>query len=88
MNNQKGITLLTLVITVILLLIITFAGMNAFNSNIIKDSEDIGKASQIEAMKTEIKIAIIKETAIKDDEVTLEEIIGNLEKNEIIKTRK
>ena len=85
-NNQAGITLLSLIITIIILLILATVAMSTFKGDgIIKNSQKAVDMAKVESMREEIKMAIINEIVKNDREITIEQIIEQLEKQGIIK---
>lgn len=83
--SKSGISLITLVIMVILILLLAGVTLTAFNaSGIISQAEEAIQMSQIEAKRTEIKMSIVRKMEAVQRTITLEEIITQLEKDEIV----
>ena len=85
MNARYGITLLSLVITIVILLLLAGVTISTFNNgNILGNTESAAEQSKISAKKTEIELAIIKVITKSNGEVSIEDIIEELEKEGII----
>lgn len=85
MEKQKGITLLALTITIVILLILTGVVISSSkDGNIIENTETAVNQSKIAAKETEIEIAIANRIISSDKEIDIEEIIEQLEKEKII----
>ena len=84
-NENKGITLIALVITIILLLILGGVVVNQLSSgNLIGNAISVADKSKIASKKEEIQLAITSKTIEADGDITIEDIIAKLEKNGII----
>ena len=84
-NENKGITLIALVITIILLLILGGVVVNQLsNRNIIGNAISVADKSKIASKKEEIQLAITRKMIEADGDITIEDIISKLEKNGII----
>ena len=84
-EGTKGITLIALVITIVLLLILGEVVINQLNSgNLIGNAISVADKSKIESKKEEIKLAIISKMEKTDGDVTIDEIIEELKKKGII----
>ena len=84
-KETKGITLIALVITIILLLILGGIVVSQLNSgNLIGNAMSVADKSKIASKKEEIQIAIISKMTEADGDITIEDIIDKLEKNGII----
>ena len=85
LNENKGITLIALVITIILLLILGGVVVNQLsNRNIIGNAISVADKSKIASKKEEIQLAITRKMIEADGDITIEDIISKLEKNGII----
>ena len=85
LKQEKAITLINLVITIILLLILAGVTLVTINGKgILTNVENVVDMSKVNAMKAEIEMQIAKTMMVNDREVALEEIIERLEKQEII----
>ena len=85
LNENKGITLIALVITIILLLILGGVVVNQLsNGNIIGNAISVADKSKIANKKEEIQLAITRKMIEADGDITIEDIISKLEKNGII----
>lgn len=81
MKGNKGITLLALVITIIIMLLLVGITIHLVGGNgIIKNTEEVIEQSKIESIREEIELAIAKKMAIEDNDITIEQIIEQLEK--------
>ena len=85
LSKNKGITLIALVITIILLLILGGVVVNQLsNRNIIGNAISVADKSKIASKKEEIQLAITRKMIEADGDITIEDIISKLEKNGII----
>ena len=85
MKNIRGISLIVLAIAIILLLLLAGATVGILkNSGILKNAEYAVDLSKVQNTKTEIKHAIVQKMTSIDKEITLEQIVEQLEKNNII----
>ena len=85
LSKNKGITLIALVITIILLLILGGVVVNQLSSgNLIGNAISVADKSKIASKKEEIQLAITSKTIEADGDITIEDIIAKLEKNGII----
>ena len=84
-KETRGITLIALVITIILLLILGGVVVSQLNSgNLIGNAMSVADKSKIASKKEEIQLAIISKMTEADGDITIEDIIDKLEKNGII----
>ncbi len=84
-KETKGITLIALVITIILLLILGGVTISQLNSgNIFENAISVAEKSKIASKKEEIQLAIISKMTENDGDITIEKIIEKLEKDGII----
>ena len=84
-KGKKGITLITLVITVVILLILTGLTIGLIGSgSLVSNSEQVVEQAEIEAVSNKIKIAIANKTINSSKQITIEDIIEQLEDEEII----
>ena len=84
-KEKRGITLLALVITVIILVILAGAGISAINSgNIFDNAVNVVEQSKIASKKEEIELVIISKMKNSVREITIDKIIEALEKKGII----
>ena len=84
-KEKRGITLLALVITVIILVILAGAGISAINSgNIFDNAVSVVEQSKIASKKEEIELVIISKMKNSVREITIDKIIKELEKKGII----
>ena len=84
-SETKGITLIALVITIILLLILGGVTISQLNSgNIFGNAISVAEKSKIASKKEEIQLAITSKMIEADGDITIEDIIAKLEKNGII----
>ena len=84
-KETKGITLIALVITIILLLILGGVVVSQLNSGkLIDNAISVADKSKIVSKKEEIQLAIISKMTDMDGDITIEDIIDKLEKNGII----
>ena len=81
----RGITLIALVITIILLLILGGVVLSQLNGgNLIGNATSTTEKSKIESKKEEIQLAITRKMIEADRDITIDDIIAKLEKNGII----
>ena len=84
-KEKRGITLVALVITVIILLILAGVGISAINSgNIFDNAVSVVEQSKIASKKEEIELVIISKMKNSVREITIDKIIKELEKKGII----
>ena len=84
-KETRGITLIALVITIILLLILGGVVVSQLNGgNLIGNAMSVADKSKIASKKEEIQLAIISKMTEADGDITIEDIIDKLEKNGII----
>ena len=84
-KEKRGITLLALVITVIILVILAGVGISAINSgNIFENATNVVEQSKIASKKEEIELVIISKMNASIREITIDKIIEALEKKGII----
>ena len=84
-KEKRGITLLALVITVIILVILAGVGISAINSgNIFDNAVSVVEQSKIASKKEEIELVIISKMKNSVREITIDKIIEALEKKGII----
>ena len=84
-KKTRGITLIALVITIILLLILGGVTISQLNSgNIFENAISVAEKSKIASKKEEIHLAIISKMTENDGDITIEKIIEKLEKDGII----
>ena len=84
-KEKRGITLLALVITVIILVILAGVGISAINSdNILDNTVSVVEQSKITSKKEEIELVIINKMKASVREITIDKIIKELEKKGII----
>ena len=85
MKESKGITLLALIITIIVILILGGVVINQLNNGgIIENTKNIAEQAKIENKKEEIELAITNKMITNTREITIEQIIEELEKEGII----
>jgi len=82
-QNQKGITIVALVVTIVVLLILAAITIGSLKSDngIIKEANTAKKAVEMQALEEQIEMAIIK-TEQKHRNPTLEQVIEEIEKIE------
>ena len=81
----RGITLIALVITIILLLILGGVVVSQLNSgNLIENATSTTEKNKIASKKEEIQLAITRKMIEADRDITIDDIIAKLEKNGII----
>ena len=86
-KETKGITLIALAITIILLLILVGVVVNQLSSgNIIENAISVADKSKIASKKEEIQLAITNKMIEAEGDITIEDIIAKLEKNGIIES--
>ena len=84
-KEKRGITLLALVITVIILVILAGVGISAINSgNIFENATNIVEQNKIASKKEEIELVIISKMKNSVREITIDKIMEALEKKGII----
>ena len=84
-KEKRGITLLALVITVIILVILAGVGISAINSgNIFGNATNVVEQSKIASKKEEIELVVISKMNASIREITIDKIIEALEKKGII----
>ncbi len=84
-KEKRGITLVALVITVIILVILAGVGISAINSgNIFENATNVVEQSKIASKKEEIELVIISKMNASIREITIDKIIEALEKKGII----
>ena len=84
-KEKRGITLLALVITVIILVILAGVGISAINSgNIFENATNVVEQNKIASKKEEIELVIISKMKKSVREITIDKIIEALEKKGII----
>ena len=84
-KEKRGIILLALVITVIILVILAGVGISAINSgNIFDNAVSVVEQSKIASKKEEIELVIISKMKNSVREITIDKIIKELEKKGII----
>ncbi len=84
-KEKRGITLLALVITVIILVILAGVGISAISSgNIFDNAINVVEQSKIASKKEEIELVIISKMKNSVREITIDKIIEALEKKGII----
>lgn len=84
--NQKGVTLIALTITIIILILLATVVVSTFNGgNIIGNAEKAVDMNNVEAMREKIQMAIVKKTVVSTREITIDKIVEQLEKEGIIK---
>ena len=84
-KEKRGITLLALVITVIILVILAGVGISAINSgNIFENATNVVEQSKIASKKEEIELVIINKMKNSVREITIDKIMEALEKKGII----
>lgn len=85
MKNKKGITLLTLIITVIILLLLAFVVTNIFDKgNIISQTINVAEKAKIQQIKEKIEQEIVKMEINSIREISIEQIIEKIKNNGII----
>ena len=78
MKNEKGITLIALVITIIVMLILVAVTINmAINGGLFKKANDASKQMQIEADREELQAAVL-DTINDNGDLRLDQVYGNL----------
>ena len=90
MKNQKGITIITLVVTIIILIILAGVSINMLfgERGIITKAKEVAKMQEIETIKEEIRIKILEQEIETEGQVTQVEIetilsnYGTVNKNE------
>ena len=84
-RENRGITLIALAITIILLLILGGVVVSTFNNgNIIENSLSATEKAKVETMKENIQLAITSRIVKEDGDVTIEQIIDELEKKGLV----
>ena len=84
-KEKRGITLLALVITVIILVILAGVGISAINSgNIFENATNVVEQSKIASKKEAIELVIINKMKNSVREITIDKIMEALEKKGII----
>ena len=84
-RENRGITLVALAITIILLLILGGVVVSTFNNgNIIENSLSATEKAKVESMKENIQLAITSRMVKEDGDVTIEQIIDELEKKGLV----
>lgn len=81
-QNQKGITLISLVVTIIVLLILTSVAIGALNGNrgITTQAKEAKKAALIADIKEDVQRKIMElEMENLNESVTADELVGILE---------
>lgn len=79
-KENRGITLIALVVTIILLLILGGVVVSTFRGeNIIENSLNTTEKARIESVREEIRLAIASKQVKADGEITIEQIIEELE---------
>ena len=85
LKKEIGITLIALIITIILLLILGGVVISQLNrGNIIENTISVAEQAKIASKKEEIELAIINKMTETQGDITIEDIIGTLEKEGII----
>ena len=80
-RENRGITLIALTITIILLLILGGVVVSTFNNgNIVENSLSATEKAKVESMKENIQLAITGRIVKEDGNVTIGQIIDELEK--------
>ena len=78
-RENRGITLIALAVTIILLLILGGVVVSTFNNgNIIENSLSATEKAKVESMKENIQLAITSKMVKEDEDVTIEQIIDEL----------
>ena len=86
-KENRGITLVALAITIILLLILGGVVVSTFNNgNIIENSLSATEKAKVESMKENIQLAITSRMVKEDGEVSIEQIIDELEKKGLVES--
>lgn len=86
-RENRGITLVALAITIILLLILGGVVVSTFNKgNIIENSLSATEKAKVESMKENIQLAITSRMVKEDGEVSIEQIIDELEKKGLVES--
>lgn len=84
-KKEKGLTLLSLIITVIVLIILTMVTITSFKGGgIIDTSEDVVNEVEIDSAKTDIELSIAKKMVTSKNAITIEDIFEQLEQDGII----
>ena len=84
-RENRGITLVALAITIILLLILGGVVVSTFNNgSIIENSLSATEKAKVESMKENIQLAITSRMVKEDGDVTIEQIIDELEKKGLV----
>lgn len=84
-RKEKGITLISLIVTIIILLLLVLVTMGTFDGNgIIDNTETVAEQSRINEKKEGIELAIVGKMSKGDRDVTIETVIEELEKKGII----
>ena len=84
-KKDRGITLIALAITIILMLILGGVVVSTFSrGNIIENSLSATEKAKIEGMKENIQLAITSRVVKEDGDVTIEQIIDELEKQGLV----
>ena len=84
-KETRGITLIALAITIILLLILGGVTISQLNGgNIFDNAISVAEKSKIASKKEEIQLAITRKMIETDGDITIEDIISKLEKSGII----
>ena len=84
LKRHTGITILSLIITVIILLILTGIAIKAFNDGLIGKTENVVDQKQINAKKSEIEVSIAKRVVQTSRGLDIEDLFEQLAKDEII----
>lgn len=85
MRNSKGITLITLIITLLILSILTAVTMQAFGEGgLISSVETTIDESKVETTKAQIEMSIAKKLITSDRQMKFEDIIDQLVKDGVI----
>ena len=84
-KENRGITLIALAITIILLLILGGVVVSTFNNgSIIENSLSATEKAKVESMKENIQLAITGRIVKEDGDVSIEQIIDELEKKGLV----
>ena len=84
-EDRKGITLLALIVSIIILVILAGVGISTINSeNIFENAINVVEQSKIASKKEEIELVIIGKMNVSVREITIDKIIEELEKKGII----
>ena len=85
MREKNGITLLALTITIIILLLLVGVALSILSDGgILKNANNVAEQTRIEKMKSEIEEIIVKKWTSSTREITIDQIIEELENKGLI----